>query len=275
MSDADLAPREQADNPTEDPSTSWYELAVWCVDNRMWILGGVGLLVFVAGSLLGVEIPRNLRIVGISVAVLTPLVGKPFGRRVRSMLFDPSLITIVDVDAADPSGAGVFQVSSQEFRDLEVVEGALDWIHPTLVFARDVNEDEGTLRGTWRGTLTDRELLASLHAVQRCRGQLEKDAQEGFALKSQAWSVVREAARSATMSVVSTFKRGSLPDEGEGLDDAIESALEDFGIERDLDDTDENNPLGNLSEMVEKMEENGSPSTNSADAAQPEAPADD
>lgn len=246
MNSPNLSPEERPDQNDDEPRVDWYVFAVFLVENRLLVLGGIGLFVFALGSVFGLDLPRNLRIIGLAVCLLAPVVGKPFARRIRQMLFDPNIIFIVDVDAREPSAAGLYSAPSQQFRELEVTEGSLDWVHPGLVFAKNVDLEAGTLEGTWRGTLSDRELLKTLNAVAECRGQLENDAKRGFAIESQAFTVIRSATRSAVNSLVSTFERGTLPDRGEGINAAIDKAIDDFGLDAHLDDLDdENSPSGN------------------------------
>ncbi|MFC7230328.1 hypothetical protein ACFQMM_01150 [Saliphagus sp. GCM10025308] len=79
--------------------------------------------------------------------------------------------------------------------------------------------------------------------MAECRGMLEEDARKLFALEANLWSIVYRATKDATKSVVETFEEGTLPDRGEGVDVAVNDALEDFGLlekmnELDQDDLD-------------------------------------
>ncbi|MFC6976525.1 hypothetical protein ACFQL1_20490 [Halomicroarcula sp. GCM10025709] len=74
--------------------------------------------------------------------------------------------------------------------------------------------------------------MRALQAVEECRGQLEEDAKRGFAIESQAFTIVRNATRKAVFRIVETFEKGTLPDEGESITEEIDGAVERFGLER-------------------------------------------
>lgn len=204
------------------------------VDNSLLVLSALGLALFVYVGLTGKDVPRSAQLIGISMFVWLPAVGRPVGKRVVSMLWDPSVVWVVDVDARYPGQAGIFAIPSDAWTEFETTDGSLDWVSPSLVFARNVDLEAKTVEGTWRGTLSDRELLTALSAVKECRETLEKDAKRGFAVESQAWTIVRSATRSAVREIVATFERGTLPDRGESIDDAIDDALDSWGLDRDL-----------------------------------------
>ena len=182
-----------------------------------------------------VSVPRWLRITAIA-AVLTLPLGWVTGSKVVEWLYNPSWIWLLDLSAADEKGA-LYRFSESDFRDVEVLAGQLDRLAPGLFVGKRVDPENMKVAGTWRGTLTDRELLLSLRKVRECRGQLEDDARKGFVLRSSAFTIVRRAVRETTKSVVETFERGTLPDDGAAMTDAIDSELEQFGVSDDLDET--------------------------------------
>ena len=221
----------QAD-PGPDRSRT-YRLFRWLTENILLLAGVIGLGLLVVSSFLGVTIPRNLKIIGTSSLVSLVLVGRPVGKKAASWLYDPNFIWLLDVDARVKK-AGIFRVPAQRFREWSVGDGNLDWVSADLAFGKNVDLEEQSVDGTWRGTLTDRELMRSLQAVEECRGQLEDDAKAGFAIESQAFTIVRNATRKAVLTVVNTFEQGTLPDDGSGITDEIDSAVEQFGLERKI-----------------------------------------
>lgn len=173
------------------------------------------------------------------LSLLTGLLLSPFAWMISDwvlrLLPDPPGVVLVDVDARKMDGA-VFWLPIDDFHELEVLEGELNQVAPELYFGKSINLDNMTAVGTWRGTLSDRQLLRGLQKVYECRGQLEEDAKKGFVLETQAFTVIRNTVRETTATVVETFKRGSLPDEGEALDNQIETALDQFDLDDRLDD---------------------------------------
>ncbi|MDS0276451.1 hypothetical protein NDI85_01365 [Halomicroarcula sp. S1AR25-4] len=230
----DLDREEMRHNADPGPDRSrTYRAFRWLSEHLLAIGAGVGIVLFVIASVLGYDLPRNLRIIGLTGLITVILIGRPTAKKVRSLLWDPNYIWLVDIDARRTKG-GIFRMPGQRFREWSVEDGQLDWVSPNLAFGKRVDLAEQTVEGCWRGTLTDRELLRTLQAVEECRGQLEDDAKRGFAIETQAFAIIRNATRKAVLRVVSTFERGTLPDEGEGLTDEIDSAIEQFGIERKI-----------------------------------------
>lgn len=206
------------------------------------VLIGVGILLYVLLDV-DVGIPRWLRL----VAFVSLLVGLPggllFGSYIKSLLYDPNYIFLVDLDARVLDGA-LYRFPFHDFKEVTVVDErgnenpayGITELTPNLYVGRQVDIEEMTVVGTWRGTLDDRDLARCLSKISECRGQLQDDAIRGFRIELSAFTIVRTAARNAALEVVQTFKKGTLPDEGTGLDKAIDRALEDSGIEETVDD---------------------------------------
>jgi len=236
------------DTPSTERSR-WFRAFCWLTENLLLVASGLGIGLFVIASIIGFELPRNLRIIGLTTVIIVPIVGRPTGKKVRSLLWEPNYIWLVDVDARYTKG-GIFRIPGQRFREWTVTDGSLDWVSPDLAFGKQVDLGEQIVEATWRGTLTDRELMRTLQAVEECRGQLEEDAKRGFAIEAQAFTIIRNATRQAVLSIVSTFERGSLPDEGEGLTDEIDSAIEQFGLERKIRETEDDDTAESESPAV-------------------------
>lgn len=224
-------------NPDAAANPSKFELIVDLIRDRFWSLIAVGFAAGAVGLYAGFEpeIPRFWKIALAAGIAMLP-VGFVAGNKVIDLLYNPSWIYLVDLAAAEETGA-LHRFSEADFRDLEVTDGQLDRLAPGLYVGKSVDQELMTVDGTWRGTLTDRELLLSLRKVRECRGQLEDDARRGFVLRSSAFTIVRRAVRETTKSVVATFERGTLPDDGEAMTNAIDAELEEFGISDDLDET--------------------------------------
>ncbi|MGB9952906.1 hypothetical protein ACOZ4F_10945 [Haloarcula marismortui] len=219
-------------DPGPDHSRT-YRAFRWLSENLLLIASGVGIALFAVASIIGYELPRNLRLIGLCALITIPLVGRPTGKKVRSLLWDPNYVWLVDIDARHMNG-GIFRMPGQRFKEWSVEDGQLDWVAPNLAFGKNVDLEGQSVDGCWRGTLSDRELMRTLQAVEECRGQLEDDAKRGFAIEAQAFTIIRNATRKAVLRIVSTFERGTLPDEGEGLTDEIDSAIEQFGLDRKI-----------------------------------------
>lgn len=190
----------------------------------------VGLIAGAAGLLPGGDVPRSVRVVGIVTLVLLPFADLLVARRVRDWLWDPSYVYLVDVSLEDRSG-GLWRFSSQSFRDVDIRDGELDWMSPILCFGQNYDPATNSVEGTWLGSLSDRELMVAQSKIEELRGRLERDAKRGFSIEVQAFGIIRSATMSAVRTVVNTFERSSLPDDGEALAAEIDDAISQFGVE--------------------------------------------
>lgn len=270
----DLDREETTDNTGPEPDKSrTYRFFVWLQEHPalVLLLGlAVGLGGLLLGSTFGFSFSRSAKIFFLSGFVTVPLVGRPVGRKVESLLWDPSFIWLVDIDARYQTGA-IYRVTSQRFREeWDVTDGNLDWWTPDLAAGRNVDLEEQTVQGTWRGTLTDRELLAALEAIKECREQLEENAKKGYKFEMQGFGIIRRATVRAVRRIVRTFEKGTLPDEGDAFTDEIDDVLDDFDLERKLDfigeDSDPESDVPGL---------DADPLDPDADVPEQEAPADD
>jgi len=152
------------------------------VTQRLLTLVG---LVLIAGAVvlmvgIDVSIPRWLRL-GLIVSPLGLLCGHYASKFVIGLLPDPHIVWLVDVDLLDDDGAGLFALPAEDMADLDVTEGQLWAPAPNLRFGKAVDLEEMTVEGTWRGTISDAEMLRALSMVRECRGELEED----FGLEDQ------------------------------------------------------------------------------------------
>jgi hypothetical protein len=254
-----------AERPT-DPR--WFRALVWLVVRGKYLLGATALVAVAVLLVTGTTVPRTIKIGGIAFVVSMFTVGRWTAGRAADLLDGPGWVWLVDVDLLDLDGAGIYRWPRPRWSEVEVVDGQLYWSSPSLAFGKNVNLDANTVEGVWPGTLDDRELMIALSKVHELRGVLEEDAQRGFAIETQVFSIVRSATRQAVLSVVQTFEKSTLPDRGESINRAIDDAIEQFDLDRHIRDRDDD-PLDEF---------DGSDLDAAADAAaskQTEAAADD
>lgn len=181
------------------------------------------------------SIPRRFRLVFFTFVFMLPF-GYIVGNYLVQLLWNPNWIFLVDFDARDRDGA-LYRFPFDSFRDLDVLDGELCQLTPHLYVGKAVDLEAGTAVGTWHGTLNDRELARALQKVRECRDLLEDDARKGFVLETSAFVVVERAARRTALQVIETFKTGTLPDGGEALSSAVDDALHDFELDKELEDS--------------------------------------
>jgi len=260
------------------PATSM-ELLIDFVKVRFWSIimvgAGLGALLVFGGYDLGV--PRWAKLFGVTFIVLSPA-GYLVGQKVVSLLWSPNHIYLLDLDARYTDGA-MYRFPFEHFHELEVTRGALDEVTSNLYIGKNVDLEEMTVQGTWRGTLTDRELLTALSKVDECYGQLRDDAKEGFTFKNKKFSIVYNAVRDGVLGVIETFEKGALPDEGESIGDAVDDALDRYDLENRVEDLAEDldaDPEALEEDPEEKYDaDDVSDLDPLADSNQQEAPADD
>lgn len=260
------------------PATK-FELLIDFVKFRFWsiIMAGAGL--GAVGIFLGIdpEVPRWAKLFGLTFLVISPA-GYMTGKKVVSLLWEPNYVYLLDIDARYQTGA-LYRFPFEHFHELEVVAGELDQLTSSLYIGKAVDLEEMTVRGTWRGTLTDRELLTALHKVDQCFGQLREDAKAGFAWENNAFTIIYNATRTGVRRVVETFEQGTLPDEGEGLGDAVDEALERYDLEQEVEELEEDLDLDReeLERDRDQLDRDRGDRADQGDAPdpQPEAPADD
>lgn len=263
MTDADLV--------RPDPTRT--ELVLAFLQNRFWELIAFGFFAVGIGFYLGFEpeIPREAKLFGLALVLLAPA-GYMTGNHLVNLLWSPNWVYLLDLDATEVR-AGLYRFPFEDFRNLEVIDGDLDQVSSNLYIGKNVDLEARTVQGTWRGTLSDRDLLRALSKIDECRGMLEADAKRGFAVESQAFTIVRSATYRAVRSVIRTFEKGTLPDEGQGIGEAVDSALKQFDLDRDLDLDDRPDP------DPADVSDDPNPEADLPDpadlATQPEAPADD
>ena len=270
---ADSAPDPNAHIEKEAPGK--FELILGFIERRFLSIVGVVLLVAGAAAYFGYqpELPRELKVFTAALVFLSPA-GYMIGSYVISLLFDRSYIYLIDLDARVTDG-GIYQFPFDQFKELDVTSGQLDQLSPNLFVGKDVDLENLTVDGCWRGTLSDRELLRALQKVEECRGLLEDDAKRGFAIESQAWTIIRGATRSAVRSIVDTFESGTLPDEGKGINQEIDSALEQFNLERHIEEDLEPPTQEEVAEATDPKEDLEQAADSPADRNGKEAPQND
>jgi len=262
---------DQKQNQTDQSRPAWLELVI---AYRLFIgailsLALIGVIGYVwINGVPEISIGTTGKVVLVSLFLAVPT-GAILARPVVRWLYHKDSRYLVVLGLHDE--AGVWELSPAAWSKLDVVEGELNhWqeARVPLYGATEFDPDTLEARGTWRGSLPDRDLARSLIKVDEIRQVLEDDAKRGFAIETMSFTIVRNATRDAVKSVVKTFERGTLPDEGEAIGDRIDQAIERF----DLEKTVENElPDGEFSENIRsQVDLEGVP-----DDADQEASADD
>lgn len=231
MSDQPLNPEGQ---PPRSPR--WHESIERFLSKNFNKLGGLA-LIGAAGIMyfdvaIPTEPPRWAHVV-FWVAVLGLAPAYAMATKVVDILYDPFGVILLDIDARNTDVA-IYNVPKKRWKEITVLEGDLQRLEATqLVYTgKNFDPEELTVTGTWRGSLSDYELVRKEAKIAELRGRLETEAKRGFAIETQSWTIVRQAAMQAVTSIVRTFERGTLPSE-DGLEvaDAVDDAIESFDFD--------------------------------------------
>lgn len=219
----------------EEKHPSRFELFLDFVKARFWsiIAAIIGIIIVAVYLEYEPAIPREWMLVGLTAISMAPL-GYLTGNYIASMLYDPMYIYVLDIDARYTDGA-LYRFPFEEFKELESRDGQFDQVTSQLYIVKNVDLETMEATGTWRGTLTDRELLQALSKVHETRGMLEQDARRGFTIESQAFSIVRGAVMDEIRTIVETFESGTLASNGESLTRQIDAALDEFDLQHEID----------------------------------------
>jgi len=204
------------------------------ITSNPWYVVSALLAVGAAVILLGfdIEVPRFWYLFGLSGLVVLPY-GWIVGGKIADWIVDPNHVWVVDLEADELAKTKIFLFPGDDFAEMEVIDGDVDRVTPNIVFAKEVDKENQTMKGVWSGSITDREMLREREKIKACRGILEDDAKVGFTLQTRFWHIVRGATTETVLDVIETFEGGALPDDGVALDKYVEDAVSHY----DMDDT--------------------------------------
>lgn len=226
--------------------TTWGKLIFVGLLQRFWsivalIAIGLGLLMW-----FGVTpgIPRAAKLVGLGFLLVGAPCGVAAGLRINMELPEPVFHYLLDFDvpARLDQEAALYELPESDYKDVDVLgEDPLeDWTN-RLHAGKGVDIEELTVEeGTWPAAMSKRELMEKKSKISEARNQLEEDAKRGFAIRANAFSIVRAEVRDHMIAVVESFEELSLPDPEASIEDRINEHLENWAdLEDDADDVED------------------------------------
>lgn len=228
-------------NPEGDEvrSRPWHESAEILISNNFWRFAFAGATAFVAYLYFDPETPAIPRYA--EVIFWTAVLGSPaayiLAARAVDMLHDPYGILFVDLDARE-TGIGIWNIPKKRWEEIEVVDGDLYRLDAsrTVYSGKNFDPENLTVEGTWRGSMSDVEMLRTQEKIAECRGQLEDMAKEGFTVEVQKSSIVRGAVRDISRSVIGSLEEGTVYN-GEKIAEAVDRATARYDFDRETEDT--------------------------------------
>jgi hypothetical protein len=218
---------------TDQPTRT--ELFVEFVQRRFLSLVFVTLAGLLLVSMFGLSVPTEATVALLSMLGAAPVGYFAFGR-IRTQLPTPPMVYLVDVELLQDDDAGLWRIPESNWGDLDVTDGSLWNPAPSLYFGKGYDAEEMTVRGTWRGSLSDGEMLRALSLVKEVRGDLEKRAKRGERIRNNAFTLIRGATQGEVERIVETFEEGTLPSGGEEFESHIEDVLSDFDLDEPATD---------------------------------------
>jgi hypothetical protein len=212
----------------------WTRLLIELTKRIHIITAGVAIALGIVLLVLDVDLGRSEGII-LGTLVLGALAfGYPAGSKAASLLGGPQLMWLVDVDLLDQDGAGVYSCPTTAWAEWDVVEDELWWATPNLAFGQNVDLENQTVEGCWPGTVPEPVLMRSLAYLRYNRSVLEQKAKRGEHIETNAFGMLRSATAEEVKQVVSTFERGTLPDDGEAFHSEVDKVLREYGLDDDL-----------------------------------------
>jgi len=224
-------------DPADQQSTGRFAATIFA--NRMLTFIALAVVLAALGMWFGVtpSIPRPLILGGIIFAFGSAAGYVLLGPQINRLLPDPDWTYLVDLEVTDPDSGALYRLPPGSLDEWDVTEYSLDNPVTGLYFAKDVDVEERTLRGTWRAEYSDRELLAAFTRIQEQRENLKEDAEIGFTLRRMMPVIVRGLVKQESRKVQQAVEEFSLPD-GSTIQQAMDR-LVDSTDDLDPDDLDD------------------------------------
>ncbi|MYL69137.1 hypothetical protein [Halorubrum distributum] len=167
------------------------------------ILAGGLVLLFIGGAETGrYPYPWEIEGAGIAVtaAVAVAIGGYVAGGYVADLLPEEEGIYLVAFDASDDTGGSIWELSEDQFADMDVHAGSLfEWPVAKRVYeVREYRPEDNVAVANWRESVAGSELAGNvqvvdaLEAIAELREEFEPDAQEARRLKRRLRSIARK-----------------------------------------------------------------------------------
>jgi hypothetical protein len=257
--DAAPDPHNETADPRDKPWTKavyWLKTHIALVAAALLAVSGVAFY-FLGGMPEFVTDPPTWARVVAAGGVAGALLSWSPAERVVNWLFQVQYVYFLDVDPLSRD-VSLYELTPRAFALTEVVEGEINPLSAKhrLYGVTNFDKEELTCEGTWRGSVSDLELVADREEIEDIRQKLEKDAQKGIAHRVREPSIIRRSVDKITTALVVSFE-SSLVANGEEIQNAVEEVLDDhIDLDTDTDGT-ESDPeeVVDAEELREDLEE--------------------
>ena len=205
------------------------------------ILAGGLVLLFIGGAERGVyPYPWEIDGAGVAVtaAVAIAIGGYAAGGYVVDLLPDEEGIHLVAFDSSDDAGGAVYELSEDQFADMDVYAGSLfEWPVSKRVYeVREYRPDDNVAVANWRESVAGSELAGdvqvvdALEAIGELRDEFEPEARKARRLQRRLRSIVRKLDRRRLKdqeAILDPSLTPSFDDEGATVSAVLDEELPD------------------------------------------------
>ncbi|WP_256402609.1 hypothetical protein [Halorubrum salinum] len=196
----------------------------WLRENKILVAGLV--LLYVAGAeQLGYAYVWEIDGFGVvaTAGVVVAVAGYIAGGYVANLLPDEEGIYLVAFDASDDTGGSVYELSEDQFADMEVFAGTLfEWPVAKRVYeVREYRPEDNVAVANWRESVAGSQLAGDVNVadafdqIAELRDEFERDARRGRRIKRRLRSITR------------TIDRRRLEDQEAILDPTLTPSFDD------------------------------------------------
>lgn len=217
----------------------------------------VAAVLIVQPTLPTVTIPRWGK-VGVLAMIGATVLGYVPASKALDWLYDPPkrYVVCLGLSGGEP---GIWELSPAAWEEVYVTEGELyEWPETTwpIYEAERFDPESMTAKGTWRGSVPDRELLRREKLVYHMRNKLERDAETSIDTEISISSRVRQAVKEIGRAIIDEHAQASTYN-GERVADVLseirQDVEDDAGRDRSRDGQRPVNSEGDAPDALEAL----------------------
>lgn len=196
----------------------------------------------------------------ITAAIVSGLVGWLAAGKFEALLPDDEGIYIVEYDDRENGGGKLYEVSEDQWADIESKGELHQWEQsPKRVYeCVEFDAEDEEIRGNWRASKPASALNAeptvedALEAIRELRDEFEKMGREAQIIRLSLRSIIRdiEAERAKQQTAILDEHMAPSIDNGRSIDDLINEHIPDHvqpaSVDSDDGDTDDKSEIDNL-----------------------------
>ncbi|PTD94505.1 hypothetical protein C9439_02220 [archaeon SCG-AAA382B04] len=190
------------------------------------------LFAFIGGiAIATADVPQQFKVFYVTSVIGAMVMYIP-GKRLVRWLYDPKLIYVLELKAEGEELA-LWEFFPNQFKDLTIKTHSLDQFTSAMgeiYVCRKYDPEKNEAHGTWRGSMSDIELMRYKEKIREIRGVLLRMAKEGQKVRSQLPSIVINAQNKIQAEFIEKFEKDSIY-KGEKISEAIDESLREMDLQ--------------------------------------------